>query len=64
MSERYLEDYVVGEVLKPTGRLRVEKAAIIAFAKEFDPQPFHLDEEAGANRSSAAWSRAAGTPRR
>jgi acyl dehydratase len=47
MSERYLEDYAVGEVLKPTGRVRVEKAAIIAFAKEFDPQPFHLDEEAG-----------------
>jgi len=47
MSERYLEDYAVGEVLKPTGRVRVEKAAIIAFAKEFDPQPFHLDEDAG-----------------
>ena len=47
MSERYLEDFVVGAVLKPTGRLRVEKAAIIAFAKEFDPQPFHLDEKAG-----------------
>jgi len=47
MSGRYLEDYVVGEVLKPTGRLQVEKDAIIAFAREFDPQPFHLDEEAG-----------------
>jgi len=47
MSARYLEDYVVGEVLKPTGRLRVERDAIIAFAREFDPQPFHLDEDAG-----------------
>ena len=47
MSGRFLEDYVVGEVLKPTRRLRVEKDAIIAFARQFDPQPFHLDEEAG-----------------
>jgi acyl dehydratase len=47
MSERFLEDFIVGEVFKPAGRLRVEKHAIIAFAKEFDPQPFHLDEEAG-----------------
>jgi len=47
MSGRYLEDYVVGELLKPKARLRVEKDAIIAFAREFDPQPFHLDEEAG-----------------
>ena len=47
MSGRFLEDYAVGEVLKPTRRLRVERDAIIAFAKEFDPQPFHLDEEAG-----------------
>jgi len=46
MSGRFLEDYAVGEVLKPTRRLRVEKDAIIAFARQFDPQPFHLDEEA------------------
>jgi acyl dehydratase len=46
MSERYFEDFAVGEVLKPNGRVRVEKDEIIAFAKKFDPQPFHLDEAA------------------
>jgi acyl dehydratase len=47
MSERYFEDFAVGQVFKPSGRVRVEKDEIIAFAKKFDPQPFHLDEEAG-----------------
>ena len=46
MSERYFEDFAVGQVFKPSGRVRVEKDEIIAFAKKFDPQPFHLDEEA------------------
>ena len=46
MRERYFEDFSVGEVFKPSGRERVEKDEIIAFAKKFDPQPFHLDEEA------------------
>jgi acyl dehydratase len=46
MSERYFEDFAVGQIFKPSGRVRVEKDEIIAFAKTFDPQPFHLDEEA------------------
>ena len=46
MTDRYFEDFVVGEVHRPSGRVRVEKDEIIAFAKKFDPQPFHLDEEA------------------
>ncbi len=46
MSERYFDDFAVGEVFKPSGRVRVEKDEIIAFAKKFDPQFFHLDEEA------------------
>jgi acyl dehydratase len=46
MNERYFEDFAVGQVFKPSARVRVEKAEIIAFAKKFDPQPFHLDEEA------------------
>jgi acyl dehydratase len=47
MSEPFFEDYIVGEVFKPGGRIRVTKDDIIAFARQFDPQPFHLDEEAG-----------------
>jgi acyl dehydratase len=47
MSDRFFEDFAVGQVFKPSGRVRVEKDEIMAFAKKFDPQPFHLDEEAG-----------------
>ena len=49
MSERFFEDFVIGYVSKPSGRVRVEKDDIIAFAKKYDPQPFHLDEEAARN---------------
>jgi len=47
MTERYFEDFAVGQVFKPTGRVAVTRDEIIAFARKFDPQPFHLDEEAG-----------------
>jgi acyl dehydratase len=46
MTERYFEDFAVGQVNKGSDRVRVDKVEIIAFAKKFDPQPFHLDEEA------------------
>jgi acyl dehydratase len=46
MTERYFEDFIPGQVFKPSGRVRVEKEEVIAFARKFDPQPFHLDEEA------------------
>lgn len=39
---RYFEDYVPGTVTD-CGSVQVDEAGIIAFAKEFDPQPFHLD---------------------
>lgn len=46
MAKRYFEDFVVGEEL-PLGSRHVSRGEIIAFAAEFDPQPFHLDERAG-----------------
>jgi acyl dehydratase len=46
MTERYFEDFVVGEIQKPSGRVRVTKDEIIAFARKYDPQFFHIDEEA------------------
>jgi len=49
MSERFLEDFVVGQVFKPNRRVRVGKDEIIAFARQYDPQYFHLDEEAARN---------------
>ena len=45
MSVRYLEDFAVGQTFG-SGRLTVDAAQIKAFAAAFDPQPFHLDEEA------------------
>ena len=44
MSERYLEDFAVGQTFG-SGRLKVEAPRIKTFAAEFDPQPFHLDEQ-------------------
>ena len=43
----FFEDFAVGEVAV-YGRHEVTRAEIVAFAREFDPQPFHLDDEAGA----------------
>ncbi|MFN3853797.1 MAG: MaoC family dehydratase [Phreatobacter sp.] len=40
------EDFVPGEIVT-FGAYEVTKEEIIAFASQFDPQPFHLDEEAG-----------------
>ncbi|MFZ0421503.1 MAG: MaoC family dehydratase [Xanthobacteraceae bacterium] len=45
MTVHYLDDFAVGQIFN-TGRLRVTKEEIVAFAGQFDPQPFHLDEEA------------------
>jgi acyl dehydratase len=39
------EDFPPGEVVE-YGGLDVSADDIVAFAREFDPQPFHLDEEA------------------
>ena len=48
MSRRYLEDFAVGQKFS-SGRWRVTKEQIKAFAAEFDPQPFHLDDSAAKN---------------
>ena len=42
---RYFEDFTVGEVIE-LGQRTISKESIVAFAREFDPQPFHLDEAA------------------
>src|SRR3989442_10590328 len=42
---RYFEDFKPGEVIE-LGSRTITKDAIMAFAKEFDPQVFHTDEEA------------------
>jgi len=46
---RYFEDFQTGEVIQ-LGSYVVPREEILAFARQFDPQPFHVDEEA-ARRS-------------
>ena len=46
---RYFEDFAPGQVIE-LGQRTIDKDEIIAFARQFDPQPFHTDEEA-AKRS-------------
>lgn len=45
MTEQYLEDFEVGQRFS-TGRYIVDGKQIKTFAAEFDPQPFHVDENA------------------
>ena len=42
---RYWEDIKEGEVVE-LGSRTMEKERMVAFAREFDPQPFHTDEKA------------------
>ena len=67
MTERYLDDFAVGQTFG-SGRLRIDKERIKTFAAEFDPQPFHLDEEAARNTlfqglAASGWHTAALTMR-
>ncbi len=67
MTERYLEDFAVGQTYG-SGRLRVDVDQIKSFAARFDPQPFHLDDEAAAKSffrglAASGWHTAALTMR-
>ena len=44
-ARQYLEDYAAGQIYC-SARMTIDKDQIIAFAGQFDPQPYHLDEEA------------------
>jgi acyl dehydratase len=47
MPDVYLDDLKPGAVYE-LGRRRLERDEIVAFARQHDPQPFHLDEIAAA----------------
>ena len=44
----YFEDFVIGRI-REVGSIRVSREEIVEFATRFDPQPFHIDEEAARN---------------
>ena len=66
LSERYLEDFAVGQTFG-SGRLRIDGERALAFAAEFDPLPFHLDEAARhsmfGGMTASGWHTAAVTMR-
>ena len=47
IDQRYFEDYQPGSV-HAYGTITVDEAEIVAFARKFDPQDFHVDPEAAA----------------
>jgi len=63
----YFEDFSAGQIFN-TGRLRIDTDQIKTFARQFDPQPFHLDEEAAKDSvfrglAASGWHTAALTMR-
>src|SRR6266403_4955379 len=64
---RFLEDFAVGQTFR-SGRLRIDKERMKTFGAEFDPQPFHLDDEAARDTifrglAASGWHTAAATMR-
>jgi acyl dehydratase len=47
MGQRYYEDFQTGETFA-LGSRTVTESAIVSFAQQYDPQPFHVDREAAA----------------
>lgn len=45
MRVRHLEDFAAGQTFR-TSTMRIDREQIKKFAAEYDPQPFHLDENA------------------
>ena len=67
MNELYLEDFFAGQKFS-SGRLRVGVEEIKAFAADYDPQLFHLDEAAAKESffgglAASGWHTAALTMR-
>lgn len=64
----FLEDFHPGQVLRSPGTLSVSAEEIKQFARQYDPQPFHLDEAAAQQSffrglAASGWHTAALTMR-
>jgi acyl dehydratase len=65
--QRFLEDFAAGQKFG-SARVQVDAERLKRFAAEFDPQPFHLDEQAAARSifrglAASGWHTAALTMR-
>ena len=68
MTLRFLEDFAPGQTYKSNGTVTVDADSIKAFAREYDPQPYHLDEAAAKDTlfkglAASGWHTAALTMR-
>lgn len=64
----YLDDLTVGQRFASNGTYRLEAEDIVAFARAYDPQPFHLDADAAkatifGGLAASGWQTAAITMR-
>jgi acyl dehydratase len=67
VERRYLDDFQVGQRFT-SGTYTMTEAEIVAFAREFDPQPFHLSHDEGRDSllgglAASGWHTAAVTMR-
>ena len=67
MERMYLEDFTAGQVFR-SGPYAVTEADILAYARQYDPQPFHLDAAAAKGTlfgglAASGWHTAAMTMR-
>jgi acyl dehydratase len=63
-QEMYFEDFYPGQKFDSLRSYRVTAKEIISFGEKYDPQPFHIDENAGKNSilsglSASGWLTAA-----
>ena len=68
MATQFLDDFVPGQRFSGATRIRMDAERMKAFAAEFDPQPFHLDEDAARSTffrglAASGWHTAAVTMR-
>jgi acyl dehydratase len=67
MGSQYLEEFAVGQTFGSARHL-IDTKQIVEFAQAFDPQPFHLDEDAARSSlfgglAASGWHTAAITMR-
>jgi len=68
MKALYLEDLQAGQVFRGSTRIKVTVEDIVRFAREYDPQPFHLDDKTAKESifgglAASGWHTAAMTMR-